>query len=373
MSASLLATVGHGSSALWYTTRATGLVALVLLTGTLVLGIVCSIGWVSERWPRFLSQSLHRNLSLIGLSLIVVHVFTTVIDGYVPIGLADAVIPFRSPYRPLWVGLGACAFDVLLAVAITSGLRRRIGIRAWRMVHWLAYACWRIALFHGLGSGSDTRLRGVQFLYLLCVVAVVAALGWRLLSGLPATKTWRLVGAVGASSVVFTAALFAMLGPLRPGWSRRSGTSSTVLAQLSSSTPTIASGSTPSAPSRTSGAPSGTFQSAVGGTYSVTGPDARGREQVVLSMRVLTDNVPLVVTLEGQAADGGVEMTSSTVTLGSQSGVVTSLDGSSIGATVGSPQAPEHLSIQITLDRVSHVLTGTVSGSDATAGGGSGT
>jgi len=370
MSGSLIATIGHGSSALWYTTRATGLVALVLLTGTLVLGIVCSIGWVSERWPRFLSQSLHRNLSLIGLSLIVVHVFTTVMDGYVPIGLANAVIPFRSPYRPLWVGLGACAFDVLLAVAITSGLRRRIGVRVWRMVHWLAYACWPIALFHGLGSGSDTRLRGVQFVYVICVVAVIVALGWRLVSGPSTTKTWRLLGAVGGSLVLFAAALFAVLGPLRPGWSRRSGTSSTVLAQLGSSTPAVvASGSTPSTPSGTAGGPSGTFQSAVAGTYSVTGPDNTGREQVVLSMRLLSDNVALVVTLDGQAADGGVAMTSSTVTLGSQRGVVTSLAGSSIGATVGSPQAPEHLSIQLTLDRVSHALTGTVSGTPATAGG----
>ena len=120
MTASVVATVGHGSTALWYLTRATGLVSLILLSATVVLGTVASVGWTSDRWPRFLSQSLHRNLSLFCIILVGVHVVTTVGDGYVPIGLADAVIPFRSPYRPIWVGLGAVAFDMLLAVAITE-------------------------------------------------------------------------------------------------------------------------------------------------------------------------------------------------------------------------------------------------------------
>ncbi len=168
MTAIVLATVGHGSTALWYLTRATGLVSLILLSATVVLGTVASVGWTSDRWPRFLSQSVHRNLSLFCIALIGVHVVTTVGDGYVPIGLADAVIPFRSPYRPIWVGLGAVAFDMLLAVAITSALRRRIGVAAWRGVHWLAYACWPIAVVHGLGSGSDARLPGAQVVFVLC-------------------------------------------------------------------------------------------------------------------------------------------------------------------------------------------------------------
>ena len=102
------------------------------------------------------------------------HIVSTVGDGYVPIGLADAVIPFRSPYRPIWVGLGALAFDMLLAVAMTSALRRRIGVAAWRGVHWLAYACWPIAVVHGLGSGSDARLPGA-----LLVFVAVHRLGGR--------------------------------------------------------------------------------------------------------------------------------------------------------------------------------------------------
>ena len=202
MTASVVATVGHGSTALWYLTRATGLVSFILLSATVVLGTVASVGWTSDRWPRFLSQSLHRNLSLFCVVLIGVHVVTTVGDGYVPIGLADAVIPFRSPYRPIWVGLGAVAFDMLLAVAITSALRRRIGVAAWRGVHWLAYACWPIAVLHGLGSGSDPRLPGAMlvFVALHCCCrrrAGLASGGWEgALHHLAAR--WRRRGRCGA-------------------------------------------------------------------------------------------------------------------------------------------------------------------------------
>src|SRR5665213_1754550 len=170
MTPPIVATVGHGYTSLWYLTRSTGLVSLVLLSATVVLGIVSSVGWTTARWPRFLSQAVHRNLSLLCLVLIGIHVITTVADGYVPIGYLDAVVPFHTPYRPLWVGLGALAFDLLIAVAITSGLRRRIGVRAWRTVHWLAYLCWPIALLHGLGSGSDTRLSVALAVEVACVV-----------------------------------------------------------------------------------------------------------------------------------------------------------------------------------------------------------
>ncbi len=96
---SVTSAVGQSSTALWYFTRSAGLVALVALTASLVVGVIASIGWTTERWPRFLSQSVHRNLSLFCLGLVALHVTTTVVDGYVPIGFLDAFIPFRSPYR----------------------------------------------------------------------------------------------------------------------------------------------------------------------------------------------------------------------------------------------------------------------------------
>jgi methionine sulfoxide reductase heme-binding subunit len=147
-----------GPSPLWYLTRATGAVALLLLTASVVLGILGAVRFGSPRWPRFLTAGLHRNLSLLVLALLAVHILTAVLDSFAPIGLKDAVVPFVSAYRPLWLGLGALAFDLLLALAATSLLRRRLGYRAWRSVHWLAYGSWPLALTHGLGTGSDAKV-----------------------------------------------------------------------------------------------------------------------------------------------------------------------------------------------------------------------
>lgn len=184
MDVTTLAATSQSPIVLWYVTRATGMVALILLTSTLVLGIVASVGATTPRWPRFLSQSLHRDLSLFCLALVGAHVVSTVADGYVPIGYLDAVVPFTSPYRTAWIGLGAIGFDLLLAVAVTSGLRHRIGARWWRSVHWLAYLCWPIALLHGLGTGTDTRkVAGALLIELACIAAVGAAGIWRLVTG----------------------------------------------------------------------------------------------------------------------------------------------------------------------------------------------
>src|SRR5207302_7882877 len=153
MGGSVLA-AAHGSAALWYLTRATAVTALVLLSAVVVLGITTSLGQSSRHWPRFFSQALHRDLSLLCLTLIAVHVLTTVLDGFVPLGLLDAVVPFHSPSRR-WQGLGALSFDLFLVLGITSALRQRIGYRMWRVIHWLAYLCWPFAVFHGLGAGTD--------------------------------------------------------------------------------------------------------------------------------------------------------------------------------------------------------------------------
>jgi sulfoxide reductase heme-binding subunit YedZ len=172
--------------ALWYLTRGSGVVTLVLLTGTVVLGITTSSRWASPQWPRFVTEGLHRNLSLLVLVFLALHVTATVVDGYVPIRWLDAVVPFGSAYRPAWLGLGALALDLLVAVAITSLLRARLGYRTWRMAHWLAYACWPVALLHGLGIGSDTRQAWMLVIDAIAVGSAAAALWWRLAMARPA-------------------------------------------------------------------------------------------------------------------------------------------------------------------------------------------
>jgi DMSO/TMAO reductase YedYZ heme-binding membrane subunit len=369
MMVGLVSTVGHGSSDLWYLTRAAGLVSLVLLSATLVLGLVASVGWTTERWPRFLSQSVHRNLSLYCLAFIGLHVVSTVADGYVPISILDAVIPFRSQYRPIYVGFGALAFDMLLAVAITSGLRRRIGTSAWRAVHWLAYVCWPIAVVHGLGSGSDSRLPGALLVFVACVGSVAAAVTWRLAAGRAPSTSWRLLGGVAVAFVVFGISVFAVAGPLRAGWSHRSGTSPTLLAELAGSAATTysrhASSNTPSTAAPASGLPSVPFSTTVSGSVSTSGPNANGDTTVLLSMRLADTTTPLTVRIIGPTSDGGVSMHSSAVGFGPMSGQVTALQGSVVAATVSGDSGSVNLNLQLSIDPASGSVTGQASGSAA--------
>jgi len=171
----------HGPG-LWYATRATGLVTLLLLTVSVLLGILTAGRFSTQRWPRFLSQGLHRNISLLVLVFLTLHVGTTVIDTYTSIPLTAAFIPFASSYKAAWLSLGAVALDMLIALIVTSLLRARIGHRAWRRVHWLAYACWPVAVAHGLGTGTDRNATWVFALTVACAVSVVGVGAWRLVT-----------------------------------------------------------------------------------------------------------------------------------------------------------------------------------------------
>lgn len=230
----LLATTGP--SVLWYLTRATGAVALLLLTGSLVLGIADVRRLSSASWPRFVVDSLHRSVSLLALVFLVVHILTSVLDSYVSISVVNAVVPFTGSYRPLWLGLGAVSFDLMVAVVITSLLRGRVGYRAWRAVHWAAYACWPLALVHGLGTGSDVKSSWLLVLSVVCALAVLAAVLSRVLSGWPAGAPGRRAAlAVTAAFTVFVLA-WLPIGPLGSEWARRSGTPSSLLSHTTSAT-----------------------------------------------------------------------------------------------------------------------------------------
>jgi sulfoxide reductase heme-binding subunit YedZ len=215
------------SQALWYLTRGSGLVALVLLTASVVLGIVETSAWSRPNWPRFVTAGLHRNISLLVTAFLGVHIATAVLDSFAPIGWLDSVIPLLSRYRPVWLGLGALAFDLLVAVTLTSALRRRLGYPAWRAVHWFSYACWPLALVHGFGTGTDTAIGWVLVLSLACLAAVMGAVWWRLWQSRhagPATAAARTAAAVASVVVPIVVVVWLVVGPLRPGWSRRAGT-----------------------------------------------------------------------------------------------------------------------------------------------------
>ena len=222
MTGAALAAAAGGSSPLWFATRATGVIALVLLTATVILGVGGIARIELPGLPRVVTAGLHRNLSLLVVALVGVHVLTTVTDSYTRIGLAAAVVPFSSGYRTFWLGLGAVALDLLLAVLLTSLLRGRLPYRAWRAVHWLGYACWPVALWHGLGTGSDSRVPWLLALDALCVAAVTGAAGWRLSRAMPGPV--RTAAVTSAVLLPLVTAAFVLNGPLQPGWARRAGT-----------------------------------------------------------------------------------------------------------------------------------------------------
>jgi sulfoxide reductase heme-binding subunit YedZ len=162
-------------------------------------------------------------VSLLVVVFVALHVLTAVLDTFAPVRLADAVLPFGSAYRPLWLGLGAMAFDLLLALVVTSLLRGRLGMRTWRVVHWTAYACWPLALVHGLGSGSDVRSGWMLWLSVGC--AGVVALAVLVRAGAAASEGLALAWSVGALAVAGLAlAVWLPSGPLARGWASKSGT-----------------------------------------------------------------------------------------------------------------------------------------------------
>jgi len=231
-------------SPLWFATRGAGTVSLLLLTAVVVLGIATTTRR-QGRWPRFLTPRLHGNLALGTLVFLAVHIATAILDPYAQLGWRDALVPFGARYRPIWLGLGVIAAEGLVALAVTSWIRPRIGFRSWRAVHWIAYACWPLGLLHGVGTGSDVRSGWFEVVDAVCVGAVFAAVvAWRLGQGWPRAAGFRTMVAIGSGAGVIVFAVWMLNGPLAPGWARAAGTPPELLHSSGS----------PSSPSPTHGA-----------------------------------------------------------------------------------------------------------------------
>ncbi|HXP36368.1 MAG TPA: ferric reductase-like transmembrane domain-containing protein [Solirubrobacteraceae bacterium] len=222
-----------GGSAYWYLTRSTGGVALLLLTIAVALGVVDVRRWSTPRWPRFLVDSLHRNVSLLAMVFLVLHILTSVLDSFAPISLLDAFVPFAGSYRPLWLGLGAVSLDLLIAVTLTSMLRQRVGYTSWRAIHWLTYASWPIALLHGLGTGSDAASAWLLALSTFCAAVVLAAVLVRVAAGWPEHLARRGAALGGAGAFSLFLLVWLPAGPLGSEWARRSGTPKALLGHSS--------------------------------------------------------------------------------------------------------------------------------------------
>ena len=344
---SLVLAASNNGKELWYLTRGSGAVALLLLTVSVVLGVANTTRWKTDRWPRFLVYGLHRNVTLLALAFTVIHVITTIADSFAPIGLVDTFIPFLSPYRPFWLGLGTVAFDLLLALIVTSFLRRRIGTRAWKAVHWLAYASWPVAMMHSLGTGSDAKSGWMLFLGVVCGVAVVASVLWRLLESAEADPLIRAGATLGTIGVAIGLLVWANNGPLAHGWAARAGTPSNLLGHVQTTGGTPISLRTPKrtqAATASAALPPGRFTANLRGRIGETQTD-RGLVVVTIDGTAKgTFHGRIHLALRGFPVEGGgVQMTDSVVGLlptgaaAWSSGSVIGLEGSHVVADLHDP------------------------------------
>jgi sulfoxide reductase heme-binding subunit YedZ len=362
-----------GPTTYWYLTRASGAVALVLLTASVCLGILGPLRYSAPRWPRFAVDSLHRDVSLAGVALIVVHVVTTVLDGFAPINLVDGLIPFLSPYRPIWLGLGTLSFDLMLAVVITSLVRRRLGYGAWRAVHWTAYVCWPVAVLHGLGTGTDVKQWWMLLLTVLCVGAVVAAVLARI-NVVDRSRGALRTGAFALSVVAPVGiGIFAAVGPLAHGWAGRAGTPARLLGSSSSAVSVSRRTGPALSPSDPAAHP---FTANLEG--SVAQESTSGGAIVQLDMTVVGSvRGRLRLRLGGHPIQGGgLSLTGSQVDLslvGSRelfAGRVVELQGGRFVARVDDRAgAVLELDAGVTIDQAERTVRGTLSGTPIGGGG----
>ena len=194
----------------WYAARAAGIVAYVLLTLVVCLGLAMAGKAPTKRWPKFTQEGIHRVGGLMVGTFIAIHIATIAADSYLPFKPIELLVPLASHYRPIWLGLGICAAELLLALAITNRLRKRLEHKTWRTLHYLNFAVWTAATVHSIGIGTDRSAPWMLAIYMLAVGSVAGLCGWRF----GRTLSWRGSAAVLGALIGAALPLWLALGPL---------------------------------------------------------------------------------------------------------------------------------------------------------------
>ena len=200
----------------WDTARAGGMLAYVLASASVCVGLLLSLKVRSPNWPRFVTDGLHRYVTLLALVFTGIHSLAVWLDPFTAFLPAEVVVPFASHYRPLWIGLGTVATYLLIAVWASEWIRPHVGYRWWRRLHYASFALFVLATLHGIGSGSDTATWWGVAIYAAGVGATLALLGWRLWVAVAPEN--RAVSMAMLGMAAFALAVWTAVMPLQPGW-----------------------------------------------------------------------------------------------------------------------------------------------------------
>ncbi len=158
---------------LWYVTRAAGLMAYLLLWFSTAWGLAVSSKVLDYFLHRPFTYDLHQFISLLAIGFILLHVVVLLGDKYLPFSVAEILIPFLSPYRPVWVGIGVIGFYLTLLVSVTFYIRKYIGAKTFRVIHLLSFLAYIGATVHGIFAGTDSPLWTTQAMYAGTALVVV--------------------------------------------------------------------------------------------------------------------------------------------------------------------------------------------------------
>jgi len=164
---------------IWYVARAGGVVAYLLLTFTVCLGIGLAGRARVPGFPRLAVNDLHRFAGILTGTFIAIHVGAILLDGYVHFSVAQVLVPLAASYRSLPVAFGIVAAELLIALAVTNRLRRVLPRKLWRGAHYLNFAVWASATIHGITAGTDNATLWLMAIYVAAIATVGVLACWR--------------------------------------------------------------------------------------------------------------------------------------------------------------------------------------------------
>ncbi len=184
----ILVQIGHwlgaapaaDSRVYWYMARSAGIVAYLLLWGSVASGIAISNKLLNGLVKPPVVFEIHKSLSILAMIVGMFHGIILLGDTYMNFGVLDLVLPFHSPYQPLWVGLGILGFYLSVILVASFYIKKRIGQRAWRLLHYSSFARWIMASLHGIAAGTDTQSVLMKMLYAVAIVSVGYLLTYRI-------------------------------------------------------------------------------------------------------------------------------------------------------------------------------------------------